>query len=98
MGTTFVHLLAETRSRSRHTALGVAPVDNTIGGDSKNTVMKKSFQLLAVVVPEREKRKAGRLKGIYQQITCTFPDFNHGIIPSFLSKACLPKQTDLSRI
>lgn len=67
-------------------------MDNAIGGDPKNTVMKKSFQLLGVVLFGKRKKKHW-WKGICEQITWTFPDFNHGIIPSFLSKVCLPKQT-----
>lgn len=47
MGMTSVQLLDETWSCSRHTAVGVDSMDNTIVNDSKNTVMKKSFHRLA---------------------------------------------------
>lgn len=63
---TSVHLLAETRSCSRHTALWVTPVDNKTGGDPNNTLVKKFSDYLQQCSLEREKRKSGKLKGTCQ--------------------------------
>lgn len=45
------------RAYIRHTVLRDAQMANTIGNDSKNTVMKKFFQLLELVLLGKRKKR-----------------------------------------